>query len=34
MLDDVIGPMLNKRVLVTAVRQGTKTIYRDIEADE
>lgn len=33
-LDDVVGPMLNKRVLVTAVRQGTKTIYRDIELDE
>ena len=33
-LDDVIGPMLNKRVLVTAIRQGARTIYRDIELDE
>ena len=33
-LDDVIGPMLNKRVLVTAVPYGTKMIYGDIELDE
>ena len=33
-LDDVIGPMLNKRVLVAAIRQGARTIYRDIELDE
>jgi hypothetical protein len=33
-LDDVIGPMVNRRVAVTAVRQGKKHFYRDIELDE
>lgn len=33
-LDDVIGPMVNRRVVVTAVRRGLKHLYRDIEIDE
>jgi hypothetical protein len=33
-LDDVIGPMVNRRVVVTAVRRGRKYFYRDIELDE
>ena len=33
-LDDVIGPMVNRKVLVSAIRRGQKHIYRDIELDE
>lgn len=33
-LDDVIGPMVNRRVVVTAVRRGAKHLYRDIELEE
>ncbi|HXM98314.1 MAG TPA: hypothetical protein VN982_07565 [Candidatus Dormibacteraeota bacterium] len=33
-LDDVIGPMVNKRVVVTAVRRANKYFYRDIELQE
>ena len=33
-LDDVVGPMVNRRVTVTAVRRGQKCLYRDIELDE
>jgi hypothetical protein len=33
-LDDVVGPMVNKKVVVTAIRRGSKTLYRDIELDE
>lgn len=33
-LDDVVGPMVNRRVTVTAVRRGMKHLYLDIELDE
>jgi hypothetical protein len=33
-LDDVIGPMVNRRVIVRAVKQKHKYLYRDIELDE
>lgn len=33
-LDDVIGPMVNHRVKVFAVRRGSKHIYRDIDVEE
>ena len=33
-LDDVVGPMVNKLVVVTAVRRGTRYLYRDIEPQE
>ena len=33
-LDDVVGPMVNRRVIVTAVRRGNKYLYRDIELEE
>jgi hypothetical protein len=33
-LDDVIGPMVNKRVVVTALRRANKYFYRDIELQE
>lgn len=33
-LDDVIGPMVNRRVIVRAVKQKQKYLYRDIELDE
>jgi hypothetical protein len=33
-LDDVVGPMVNKKVVVTAVRRGSKILYRDIEVEE
>jgi hypothetical protein len=33
-LDDVIGPMVNRPVAVTALRRGTKNLYRDIELDD
>jgi len=33
-LDDVVGPMVNKKVVVTAVHRGSKILYRDIELEE
>jgi hypothetical protein len=33
-LDDVIGPMVNRPVTVTALRRGSKYLYRDIELDD
>lgn len=33
-LDDVVGPMVNHRVVVTAVRRKNRLVYQDIEADE
>lgn len=33
-LDDVVGPMVNRRVVVTAVLHGKKHVYRDITLDE
>ncbi|MBI3807845.1 MAG: hypothetical protein HY281_10110 [Nitrospirae bacterium] len=33
-LDDVVGPMVNHKVVVTAVRRGAKYLYRDIELEE
>ena len=33
-LDDVVGPMVNRKVLVTAVRSGSRFLYRDIELEE
>jgi hypothetical protein len=33
-LDDVVGPMVNRRVVVTAIRRGQKYLYRDIELEE
>lgn len=33
-LDDVIGPMVNHRVIVFAVQRGQKLSYRDIESTE
>ena len=33
-LDDVVGPMVNRRVLVTAVRHANRYLYRDIELEE
>jgi hypothetical protein len=33
-LDDVVGPMVNKPVLVTVVRRGNKFLFRDIEPQE
>jgi len=33
-LDDVIGPLVNQRVILTAVRTKGRLLYRDIEADE
>lgn len=33
-LDDVIGPMVNRKVVVTAIRHGQKHLYRDVELDE
>ncbi len=33
-LDDVIGPMVNRRVIVTATKKGGRLSYQDIEADE
>jgi hypothetical protein len=33
-LDDVVGPMVNRKVLVTAVRSGARYLYRDIELEE
>lgn len=31
-LDDVIGPLVNRKVIVTAIRRGSKYLYRDIDA--
>lgn len=33
-LDDVVGPMVNHRVVVTAVRKKGRLVYQDIEPDE
>jgi hypothetical protein len=33
-LDDVIGPMVNRRVNVVTIRRGQKYFYRDIELEE
>jgi hypothetical protein len=33
-LDDVVGPMVNRPVVVTAVRRGARLLYRDIELEE
>lgn len=33
-LDDVIGPMVNRSVIVTAIRRRRQLHYRDIELDE
>jgi len=33
-LDDVVGPMVNRQVVVSAIRRGTKYLYRDIELSE
>jgi hypothetical protein len=33
-LDDIVGPMVNRRVIVSTVRRGTKYLYRDIELEE
>jgi hypothetical protein len=33
-LDDVVGPMVNRRVIVTALHRGIKYLYRDIELEE
>jgi hypothetical protein len=33
-LDDVVGPMVNRLIVLQAVRQGPKYFYRDIELDE
>ena len=33
-VDDVIGPMVNRRVVVRAVRSGRQLRFRDIELDE
>lgn len=33
-LDDVVGPMVNRVVNVSAIRRGRRLIYQDIEAEE
>jgi len=33
-LDDVVGPMVNRQVVVSAIKRGTKYLYRDIELSE
>lgn len=33
-LDDVVGPMVNRRVVVSVLQRGTKVLYRDIELAE
>jgi hypothetical protein len=33
-LDDVVGPMVNRKVILSAVRRGQRYLYRDIEPDE
>lgn len=33
-LDDVVGPMVNRKVVVSAVRRGFRHLYRDIDFDE
>lgn len=33
-LDDVVGPMVNHRVVVTAVRRRNRLVYQDIDSDE
>jgi hypothetical protein len=33
-LDDVVGPMVNRRVIVHTTKRGNRYIYRDIELEE
>ena len=33
-LDDVVGPMVNHKVIVSAMRRGNENSYRDIELEE
>jgi hypothetical protein len=33
-LDDVVGPMVNRQVVVSAIKRGPKYLYRDIELSE
>ncbi len=33
-LDDVVGPMVNRQVVVSAIKRGTKYLYRDIELSD
>jgi hypothetical protein len=33
-LDDVVGPMVNRKVEISALRRGSKHLYRDIELAE
>lgn len=33
-LDDVVGPMVNRQVVVSAIKRGAKYLYRDIELSE
>lgn len=33
-LDDVVGPMVNRKVMVTAVPQKNRLVYRDIETED
>jgi hypothetical protein len=33
-LDDVVGPMVNRKIVVTALFTGSKYLYRDIELEE
>jgi hypothetical protein len=33
-LDDVVGPMVNRQVVVTAIRRGKRFLYQDIELAE
>jgi hypothetical protein len=33
-LDDVVGPMVNRAVIVSVLKRGTKYLYRDIEIAE
>jgi hypothetical protein len=33
-LDDVVGPMVNRKVVVTALYSGSRYLYRDIELEE
>lgn len=33
-LDDVIGPMVNRRVIAHVIRRGQKNVYKDIETEE
>ena len=33
-LDDVVGPMVNRLVNVSVLRRGKKLVYQDIELEE